>query len=104
MMNSVGVQGAFAPPHAGPLERPFFFFQAEDGRRDVAVTGVQTCALPISSSAAYAHCGSIKSSKAKMHANGFALRFAFINLPFMEPFRTSAIPTAARLQKPPPSR
>src|SRR2546429_833720 len=25
-----------------------FFFQAEDGIRDVAVTGVQTCALPIS--------------------------------------------------------
>src|SRR5205809_4536231 len=28
----------------------FFFFQAEDGIRDVAVTGVQTCALPISRS------------------------------------------------------
>src|SRR2546429_4864469 len=28
--------------------RFFFFFQAEDGIRDVAVTGVQTCALPIS--------------------------------------------------------
>src|SRR5256884_2797657 len=28
--------------------RVFFFFQAEDGIRDVAVTGVQTCALPIS--------------------------------------------------------
>src|SRR5256884_9825564 len=27
----------------------YFFFQAEDGIRDVAVTGVQTCALPISS-------------------------------------------------------
>src|SRR2546429_6376258 len=27
-----------------------FFFQAEDGIRDVAVTGVQTCALPISCS------------------------------------------------------
>src|SRR2546422_3981504 len=27
--------------------RSFFFFQAEDGIRDVAVTGVQTCALPI---------------------------------------------------------
>src|SRR2546429_5224036 len=27
-----------------------FFFQAEDGIRDVAVTGVQTCALPISKS------------------------------------------------------
>src|SRR2546429_268005 len=25
----------------------FFCFQAEDGIRDVAVTGVQTCALPI---------------------------------------------------------
>src|SRR2546422_7584777 len=30
----------------------FFFFQAEDGIRDVAVTGVQTCALPISAVAA----------------------------------------------------
>src|SRR5206468_9303313 len=28
----------------------FFFFQAEDGIRDLIVTGVQTCALPI-----YAH-------------------------------------------------
>src|SRR2546425_2247261 len=29
----------------------FFFFQAEDGIRDKLVTGVQTCALPISESA-----------------------------------------------------
>src|SRR2546427_4025869 len=28
----------------------FFFFQAEDGIRDLTVTGVQTCALPISDS------------------------------------------------------
>src|SRR5205823_8069983 len=28
----------------------FFFFQAEDGIRDKLVTGVQTCALPISQS------------------------------------------------------
>src|SRR6267154_4564165 len=28
----------------------FFFFQAEDGIRDGRVTGVQTCALPISAS------------------------------------------------------
>src|SRR2546430_3555343 len=27
----------------------FFFFQAEDGIRDLTVTGVQTCALPICS-------------------------------------------------------
>src|SRR5207244_8417402 len=29
----------------------FFFFQAEDGIRDDLVTGVQTCALPISANA-----------------------------------------------------
>src|SRR6266550_8555022 len=33
------------------MGRPYtFFVQAEDGIRDVAVTGVQTCALPISRS------------------------------------------------------
>src|SRR3989441_6421579 len=32
--------------------RFFFFFQAEDGIRDKLVTGVQTCALPISVQAA----------------------------------------------------
>src|SRR2546430_7548230 len=38
-----------------------FFFQAEDGIRDLTVTGVQTCALPIfplgSARASRAHCG-----------------------------------------------
>src|SRR2546430_7791607 len=29
------------------VETSFFFFQAEDGIRDLTVTGVQTCALPI---------------------------------------------------------
>src|SRR5262249_58728208 len=36
----------------------FFFFQAEDGIRDWSVTGVQTCALPISFSRVYAASGS----------------------------------------------
>src|SRR2546430_10265620 len=31
----------------------FFFFQAEDGIRDLTVTGVQTCALPISKGLAF---------------------------------------------------
>src|SRR2546430_7208198 len=31
----------------------FFFFQAEDGIRDLTVTGVQTCALPISVNQAF---------------------------------------------------
>ena len=40
----------------------FFFFQAEDGIRDYKVTGVQTCALPISVS--------IKSGAAAATRNG----------------------------------
>src|SRR2546430_9064196 len=40
----------FAGSSHGINERSsfFFFFQAEDGIRDLTVTGVQTCALPIS--------------------------------------------------------
>src|SRR2546430_3135859 len=34
--------------HERGLSLFFFFFQAEDGIRDLTVTGVQTCALPIS--------------------------------------------------------
>src|SRR5438270_11492432 len=33
----------------------FFFFQAEDGIRDLTVTGVQTCALPIFSTRSRLH-------------------------------------------------
>src|SRR5256885_6706348 len=36
-----------SPSHADVFLH-FFFFQAEDGIRDYKVTGVQTCALPIS--------------------------------------------------------
>src|SRR5256885_14069972 len=35
----------------------FFFFQAEDGIRDYKVTGVQTCALPISERACFRASG-----------------------------------------------
>src|SRR2546430_5081691 len=45
----------------------FFFFQAEDGIRDLTVTGVQTCALPI--------CGSldsIKVERARLYAHTIA--------------------------------
>ena len=40
----------------------FFFFQAEDGIRDRDVTGVQTCALPVSSRFII-HCGDIVTGK-----------------------------------------
>src|SRR5690606_40592671 len=39
------------PPCPSSLVVCFFFFQAEDGIRDFHVTGVQTCALPISAGA-----------------------------------------------------
>src|SRR6267378_5454274 len=39
-----GVRGG---PRSPGSPRRFFFFQAEDGIRDLYVTGVQTCALPI---------------------------------------------------------
>src|SRR3712207_2609990 len=45
----------------------FFFFQAEDGIRDIGVTGVQTCALPISARCArcaWATAGCCSSSAA----------------------------------------
>src|SRR5215211_3902951 len=59
---------------------PCFFFQAEDGIRDHCVTGVQTCALPISSTAARrsrnpvtirsaAHVGRNVASTAEIAAN-----------------------------------
>src|SRR6266704_1799056 len=37
----------------------YFFFQAEDGIRDRNVTGVQTCALPISSPRSSSWCASV---------------------------------------------
>src|SRR6266567_2690067 len=40
----------------------FFFFQAEDGIRDLTVTGVQTCALPI--------CGEAKERGDSCQCNG----------------------------------
>src|SRR2546429_3888337 len=46
LCESAGPDGR-ADSSARSLRSSCFFFQAEDGIRDVAVTGVQTCALPI---------------------------------------------------------
>src|SRR2546429_5670674 len=50
----------------------FFFFQAEDGIRDVAVTGVQTCALPICEGAPAATGISWRPTSARKRSRSFA--------------------------------
>src|SRR5207245_8187442 len=50
------------------VSHSLFFFQAEDGIRDATVTGVQTCALPISCAAV------IDQNKATMDAATQATR------------------------------
>src|SRR5256886_3172844 len=46
----------------------FFFFQAEDGIRDLTVTGVQTCALPIFTREFLARLSAIASPEAFLFA------------------------------------
>src|SRR2546430_5582825 len=54
----------------------FFFFQAEDGIRDLTVTGVQTCALPILWHRADSFIVEAKPSDAAAHASfGFRARY-----------------------------
>src|SRR5205085_6415026 len=50
----------------------FFFFQAEDGIRDLTVTGVQTCALPISFSRSPTSSSAAPSRKCPALRRGFA--------------------------------
>src|SRR5688572_32326048 len=67
------VSGAMAKAGKGLLEGTlqagtsavsdkFFFFQAEDGIRDLTVTGVQTCALPIYSLSGYGRLATMRSA------------------------------------------
>src|SRR2546429_5451294 len=69
----------------------FFFFQAEDGIRDVAVTGVQTCALPISSGKASRSRASFSivtpspvSSRGRETGNGRRTGVAWLSVPRSE--------------------
>src|SRR5258706_16244678 len=56
----------------------FFFFQAEDGIRDWSVTGVQTCALPISYSCR--GMNDVPDARISEHAFGNALDIAAFTL------------------------
>src|SRR2546430_13180175 len=48
-----------------------FFFQAEDGIRDLTVTGVQTCALPIFS-------GQFRIDRERQNARGLAMSHGIV--------------------------
>src|SRR2546429_455746 len=64
----------------------FFFFQAEDGIRDVAVTGVQTCALPI----LLPRASPVLPSARKPGARSFALRRFAVSADCGQPTAASA--------------
>src|SRR5690606_39344768 len=51
-----------------------FFFQAEDGIRDFHVTGVQTCALPISSARQVRCYRSLRASRMASSSYGVTIR------------------------------
>src|SRR3712207_7838409 len=72
-----GMPGRYAGPSAVRGTRPgvltswlFFFFQAEDGIRDIGVTGVQTCALPICQK--YAYYAAMGAAAVVLGASGYA--------------------------------
>src|SRR2546430_5244114 len=65
----------------------FFFFQAEDGIRDLTVTGVQTCALPILQPAGRLSqsAGGIRKGDRAFSANSQSALHAGSRLPQAEP-------------------
>src|SRR3989475_3367236 len=54
----------------------FFFFQAEDGIRDLTVTGVQTCALPICNPNTAPGAASLRPFRMSKALRKYNLRFA----------------------------
>src|SRR2546427_6657483 len=74
----------------------FFFFKAEDGIRDLTVTGVQTCALPILHDEV-----STDRRNPTLNANGSiygSLELSADYLPVLDPVRntTSCVPLTVR--------
>src|SRR5438876_11608552 len=77
----------------------FFFFQAEDGIRDGRVTGVQTCALPISASLAERATMLLPSAKDAVDGPGTEENLALVQTIFGD--SSSAIATLMRLVQTP---
>src|SRR5215813_2569229 len=86
----------------------FFFFQAEDGIRDADVTGVQTCALPISETLVLPSHGlpfvGIQARIEQLQAH-HAARLAEIEAAAVEPVTAASIvPTLFRRELDPQQR
>src|SRR3712207_6947768 len=66
----------------------FFFFQAEDGIRDIGVTGVQTCALPISQMISTFQQRGYAASQVEMlfSISSFAIMGMLVINPFLDRF------------------
>src|SRR6267378_3541849 len=91
-----------------------FFFQAEDGIRDLYVTGVQTCALPICHSSCFRSCGvqdspaaaapaalakgraSVAAAPKRIRENGFRFSFGIADITFISAvsFELNRLPAA----------
>src|SRR5947209_13155301 len=69
------------------LPKLVFFFQAEDGIRDIGVTGVQTCALPIC--AASRGCRAAARVRARASARSASRAGATFDLPVYTVARSS---------------
>src|SRR5256885_9440579 len=78
------------------LQLSSFFFQAEDGIRDYKVTGVQTCALPISLrlDAGYERTGVNGANAGGAHSNRY---FAGIGAPIKLPISSTVAFVSGRV-------
>src|SRR5690349_23958890 len=84
-----GLQGFFGGGQDGDVDRgvyAHFFFQAEDGIRDLYVTGVQTCALPILS---FTLQFAVEGRKGNSGTDDLRARFRFVSPRY---FATLGIP------------
>src|SRR5258707_9817368 len=72
----------------------FFFFQAEDGIRDIGVTGVQTCALPIFGMISFPPAFCTVFTAASTESTPMVLVVVFTSAFFMRPPLIPGVPSA----------
>src|SRR3989441_3813483 len=81
----------------------FFFFQAEDGIRDKLVTGVQTCALPISTSPSCITPPAASVGSSQWSATGISKVRAYSSAVRMRWLETTGLPSSETATAPAPT-